>query len=275
MPETYYKLLDQLVTEFTDHGYLSIEQLEGWQRRIREAAQAQFIPERQLEEELREAFTRIYTKVVEQGGALRNHPGIERLAFERLKPTLRNEVTRRAMAANELVRLNRNQLMDQSMKKLVGWATAIPPGGSARNDKLRQKAAIKAPLKAIPSTDRAIVIDQGHKLTSTLHDLIAEDGGAIAVIWNSRWRQPGYNYRPDHKERDELIYLLRGSWADVAGLVTPVSGYYDDITAFGEEPNCRCYGTYLYSLSQLPAMMLSARGRDALRNVGPKADAIS
>jgi len=38
-------------------------------------------------------------------------------------------------------------------------------------------------------------------------------GAAIALIWHSNWRQAGYDYREDHKERDLEIYTLRPNWA--------------------------------------------------------------
>lgn len=112
------------------------------------------------------------------------------------------------------------------------------------------------------------MIDQGHKFVSALNDLVATDGGAIAARWSSNWRQPGYHYRKDHKERDGEIYLIRGSWAQAKGLVKPgKAGYVDQTTRPGEEVYCRCDYVYLYNVSDLPAEMLTEKGKSELARV--------
>jgi hypothetical protein len=37
------------------------------------------------------------------------------------------------------------------------------------------------------------------------------------------------------------------------------------VTGVGVEPNCRCYAQWLYSLRQLPADMLTDKGRTELK----------
>jgi hypothetical protein len=89
--------------------------------------------------------------------------------------------------------------------------------------------------------------------------------GGLTCTWNSHWRESGYNARIEHKERDGKVYLLRESWAAERGLVKPGdAGYYDEVTAVGEEVYCRCWVTYLYALRRLPADMLTAKGREEL-----------
>ena len=62
------------------------------------------------------------------------------------------------------------------------------------------------------------------------------------------------------------MYLIRDSWAHKKGLVKPgPQGFTDDITAPGEEIFCSCSYVYLYSLSQLPPSMITAKGREALK----------
>jgi len=112
------------------------------------------------------------------------------------------------------------------------------------------------------------MIDQSHKFVSSLNNILAKDGGAIAVIWHSNWRQRNYNYRPDHKERDSNVYALRNNWAIEKGLMKAgPAGYYDEITQFGEEIYCRCFGQYLYSIRDLPKEMLTQRGIEELNRV--------
>ena len=110
-----------------------------------------------------------------------------------------------------------------------------------------------------------MLIDQGHKLRASISEVVAVGGNALAGVWHSHWRQPGYDYRVDHKERDQEVYLLRNTWALNEGLIKPgPAGYYDQVTSVGEEPFCRCYMTWLYNLRDLPANMLTKKGQDKL-----------
>ena len=69
--------------------------------------------------------------------------------------------------------------------------------------------------------------------------MLAKSTSAIAAEWRSNWRQSGYDYRKDHKERDRKVYMLRDNWAQAKGLVKPgAAGYYEDITSAGEEVFC-------------------------------------
>jgi hypothetical protein len=56
--------------------------------------------------------------------------------------------------------------------------------------------------------------------------------------------------------------LIRGSWADEAGLVKPAGepGYTDEFEQPGELPYCRCSYVYLYTLRALPPGMITAEG---------------
>ena len=131
---------------------------------------------------------------------------------------------------------------------------------------------IKRGIAGLPFIERRVIIDQGHKLASSINAVVAEEGGAIAGIWHSHYRQPNYNYREDHKERDDLVYLMRSSWARDEGLVKAgPAGYADDITQPGEEINCRCFWEYIYNLRDLPSDMLTAKGESALAGVQQEA----
>jgi len=120
-------------------------------------------------------------------------------------------------------------------------------------------------LRSLPFEERRVAIDQGHKMLSSLSATIAEGGNALAGRWFSHWRQLNYDYRPDHKEQDGKVYLIRDSWAHAQGLVKPgEAGYLDEITQAGEEVYCRCAVTYLYALRALPPEMLTKKGHAAL-----------
>ena len=121
------------------------------------------------------------------------------------------------------------------------------------------------PLRQSSYEERRMLIDQGHKLLSSINQTIAEDQGAIAVIWHHHAPRAGYTPRPEHEERDGKVYLLKNSWAHDQRLVKPgAAGYYDDVTHFGQEINCLCFGEYLYSLRRLPSDMLTKKGRERM-----------
>ena len=262
--ESFYDVVDAAVRDLAEHGYDSAERVAMWQQRIREAAEASMTPQHVMEQALRETLADIYRREIERGGVLKRHQGVPRFTLEKVKPRLRAELDRRILASADLIRLNREQAIDQTLRRFAGWATSIPAGGGEA-EATEARRSIKKSLKALPFEQRRVLIDQGHKLNASLSETLARDGHAIAALWRSHWRQPGYNYRPDHKERDQVIYLLKSSWATEKGLVKRAGAdYYDDITAAGQEPFCRCWIVWLYNLRQLPDEMLTAKGKDAL-----------
>jgi len=264
----FYEVITDAVRDLSEHGFDSVERVAYWQMRIKEAAEKFMGSTNQMEETLREGLASVYRQLVERQGALKYHPGVARFVLEKLQPQLRTELNRRIMASADLIKLNRQQAIAKTLQRFSGWASSIPPGGSDNVDKVEEKATIRKALKQLPFEERRVLIDQGHKLTASINETIARDGGAIAIKWRSNWRQLNYNYREDHKERDGHIYLLRDSWAKKAGLVKPdENGYYDQITAVGEEPFCRCFGVYIYNLGGLPAEMLTIKGKEELERV--------
>jgi len=269
--ESYQEALTAAVKEISETGFVSQERLEYWQQRLKEAAERAMGSAYEMEQALREALFVIYRRLVEKGGALKYHPGVARFTLNNLSFKLRADLDRRIMASAQLIKMNREQAIAKTLQRFSGWATSIPQGGSEAIDKNAEKLQIKKALSSLPFEERRVLIDQGHKLTASINETIALGGNAIAVVWHSHYRQSGYNYRPDHKDRDGKFYLLRGNWAQEAGLVKlGPAGYYDQITAVGEEVFCRCYATYIYNLRDLPEDMLTVKGKAALEEARRK-----
>ena len=63
-----------------------------------------------------------------------------------------------------------------------------------------QKAAEKVDYEA-----RRVMIDQNRKLIANIDNVIATSNNAIAAIWHSHWRRPGYDFREDHKARSVVL----------------------------------------------------------------------
>jgi hypothetical protein len=266
---TFYEVLSAAIAEISETGYTSAERLKYWQDRLAEAANRSLKAPAEMQRMLQEALYSIYRKLVERDGWLKYHPGVDKFGLDRVRANLRTELDRRILASADLIKLHRERAIAQTLQRFSGWATSIPIGGSAAPEKVATKVNIRKALAQLPFEDRRVLIDQGHKLVSSINDVIAVGNGAIAGIWHSHGEtQPGYNYRPDHLARARKVYAIRGCWAIEKGLMkVGPAGYTDQITQPGEEVYCRCFYTYLYNLGSLPDDMVTKKGRDILSSV--------
>lgn len=271
MNESFNDVLSAAIADMIEHGFDSVERVQHWTRLLRAAAERSLISPESLEQQLRDGLATMYRRMVDHDGVLKHHPGVERFTYENLKPQLRGELDRRIMASASLIRLNRGEAIDKTVRRFEGWSTSIPKGGVSSEKRRDVKDNVRKALASLPFEERRVLIDQGHKLVAAISEIVATDGGAIALRWRSHYRQPGYNYREDHKERDDKVYLIRDSWAHQQGLVKRGRNpYYDEITATGQEPFCRCYAIYIYNLRDLPDDMITQDGRRALVEIGTR-----
>jgi hypothetical protein len=259
---SFYRILSEAINEMAGTGFDNSERLAFWIKRIRDAAVQSLIPEHVLEAQLNAAFRATFRRLVEKGGIVKFHAGVGRFTLEKVRPALRAELDRRMMISRNLIKLNRAEAIEATVRRFAGWASSVPDGGTGAVDRRETKVEIRKALASLPFVARRVAVDQGHKFVSNLNNILATDGGAIALIWHSHWRQAGYNYRRDHKERDGKVYVLRGNWALDRGFMKLAGRtYYDEVTAVGEEVYCRCYAVYLYSLRALPDDMVTEKGR--------------
>lgn len=265
MSESYFSILTAAINDVADNGYDSPERIAFWARRLKEAAEASTKPAEEMERMLRDALASTYKRLVDGGGIAKFHAGVQRFTIERIRPQLRAELDRRILASADLIRLNKKAAVDKTLQRFAGWSTSIPKGGTDNAKKAEVKANIRKSLRQLPFEERRVIIDQGHKLRASISHILAVDGSAIGGIWRSHWRQAGYNYREDHKERDGHFFMLRGHWAAEKGLVKAGPyGYVDAITEPAEEPFCRCAYEWKYQLRDIPDECLTNKGRDVL-----------
>ena len=265
---SFQEVLNAAISDIAEYGFDSIERIDGWKRKLEQAANESLMSSISMEQKLRDGLAKVYRQAIDKGGIFKHHPGVERFTIERIKPQLRSELERRIMASASLIKINRQQAIAKTLQRFEGWSTSIPAGGVSAEKRSEVKANTRKALKQLPFEERRCITDQSLKLVSSINSIIASDGGAIAGKWRSHFRQAGYNYRPDHKERDNQIYLIRDSWAHKAGLVKKgKAGYVDESTQPAEEVSCRCYYIFLYSLKELPDDMITAKGREALVRV--------
>jgi hypothetical protein len=282
--QTYAETVSEAVSHFSESGYTSPEDLEYWNNRIRAAAERELIPQQILNDTLRSVLTSTYKRLIDDGGIFKTAPGVERFTIDRLRPELRAELDKRIVSSAQLIKLNREKAIEDTLRRFSGWATSIPQNGTTQQSNRKTTSEIKKSMRSLPFAERRVLVDQGHKLTAAISDVVAQGGGAIAVKWKSNWRQANYNYRSDHKERDyewnksqgrDFIYLLKKSWAFDQGLVKPgTAGFYDNIDQVGQAVFCRCKAIYVFSLRDLPPEMLTKKGAAALDEAKRKVDAM-
>lgn len=270
---TFFEVLTSAINDFIENGYDSEDRLEKWVAALRKAAIASLKPESVLRNDIAKALETTFNRLVTRATVLNKHPSVSKYDLQRIKPRLRSELDRRIMASANLIKLNRAESIDKTLRRFQGWATSIPIGGSKIQNKVEEKIRIKKELYKSHFEERRVIIDQNHKLISSINDIVATDNGAIAAEWHSHWRQANYNYRKDHKERDLNVYLIRGSWANNKGLVK--GKFTDSITQPGEETFCRCNYKYIYSLGKLPENMLTVKGKNKLLTAKSKLDNIN
>ena len=261
---SFFETVTAAVNDIAKHGFDNVARVRRWVEAIRRAAVADVaVTPEAMQGKLGGFLRGIYGRLVGKGLILKNHPGANRFTLDKVKPALRGELDKRILASANLIRLNREKAIEDTLRRFEGWSTSIPKGGSKVVDKNDEKANVSKALKQLPFVERRVIIDQGHKFTASLNQILAEDGGAIAAEWHSNFRQINYNFREDHKERDRKVYAIRDSWAHKAGYINKGDGYTDEMTQPAEEPFCRCYYRYLYHLEDLPPSMLTQKGREA------------
>lgn len=270
----FYNVLTAAVNDLALHGFDNATRVNEWMDQIERAAKESLIPEHQLDLQLRNTFKAQYERLIHRAGILKFHPGVSRFTLAKVEPKLRGELDRRIMASANLIKMNRQDAIQKTLQRFSGWATSIPAGGTKQADKVETKTEVRKALAQLPFAERRVAIDQGHKFAANLNNILATDGGAIAGVWMSHFRQKNYNFREEHKERDEKYYVIRGNWAMTKGFMQLAGRQYtDQITAPGEEPMCRCSLRYVYSLRSLPPDMVTEKGRADLARVRALIDA--
>lgn len=276
---SFFKIITEAINDMIKYGYDNAERIKKWRYLLRNAIMAFLIPEKQLRDEVEQALTNTYRKLTAPNGALEKKIAaakkqnsvtletpteIARFTVEQLTPSMREELDRRIVASANLIEYNREKMIAATLQRFEGWSTSIPKGGVKVEtvERKKEKTAMKKTLANTRFEERRVIIDQTHKLTAAINDIVNRHEGAIAYKWRSNWRRAGYDYREDHKERDDKIYIIRGTEDDREGLLNPVHGYYDEITAVAVEPYCSCYTVAYFNVYELPPEYQSKKYHD-------------
>lgn len=260
---TFFQIINQAIAEFLQYGFDDVKRLQYWLDKIKLSAEAHLLPESVMNQKMEKALNQAFHRLVTKNGLVSKN--VSKYDVTKLSGKLRAELDRRIVASANLIKDDREQSIRMVLRRFEGWATSIPAGGTKIKPTPKEKANIKKGMTNIAFKQRRVIIDQTHKLISNINEIVAVDNGAIAARWHSHWQQPHYDYREDHKERDNKIYAIRNSWAVKEGYITPINGYTDDITSPAEEVFCRCNYVYLYNLRQVKDL-LTPKGLLALQS---------
>lgn len=259
----FHEVLSAAIADLSTTGYVSEVRVADWLILLRNAAERDLGPEWHIDTEVRADMQRLLDRFVDGTKLPAYVPGVGRFTKEMVKPKLLGELDRRIMASASLIKYNRSEAIDSTIRRFSGWATSIPPGGDETLDKRETKNMLRKELVEYKYHKRLVATDQGHKLIANVSDLVATEAGAIAATWHSHGATDRhYDARRVHLAREGKTYLIRGSWADKEGLVKQVNGYTDDVTRPGFEVNCRCWYQYVLSPRRLPDEYLTHKGQE-------------
>ena len=260
---TFFEVINSAIADFLKHGFDDVNRLDRWLLQIKLSAHQHLMSEQEMQQKMEKALKGAFHRLVTKDGLVSKN--VSKYDVSKLSGKLRAELDRRIIASANLIRDDREQSIRLVLHRFEGWATSIPAGGTKIKPNPKEKSRLKKGMSDIAFRQRRVIIDQTHKLIANINDIVAVDNGAIAARWHSHWKQMNYDYRKDHKERDEKIYAIRDSWAVKEGYINPVNGYTDDITSPGEEVYCRCNYVYLYYLRQVKDL-LTKKGLLALQS---------
>jgi hypothetical protein len=263
MPKnTFSSVLNAAIEDVLRFGFDSKVRLDQWLTRLAAVIPEALASEATLSKDLKSSLRRVFARAMSKANLTKKHAGVGAFTIAQVKPKLRAELDRRILASADLIKLNRHSAILSTLQRLAGWISSVPPGGSDVQTRADVKKQVRRGIAGLPFQERRVIIDQGLKLNAAINDIIAVDGGAIAAIWRHVKRSDAaYDARPEHVARDGDVFLLRGSWADLKGLVK--GAYTDSIEQPAELVYCSCWYEFIYSLDEVPTEMLTAKGKQA------------
>jgi len=267
--QSFYQTLAAAIDDLMEHGFDSQSRLEMWLAKLAQSARDSLVPQHVLVDSVRSMLLRTFKRATNPGRLLRVHRGVSLYTIANIRPALRAELDRRILASANLIKLNRDASIQRTLQRFSGWATSIPIGGTEVGKRAKIKADVRKGIAALPFEERRVIIDQGHKLSASIDHVVALDGGAVAGIWTHvKEHSKAYTPRPEHVARDGKVFIYGGSWAHEQKLIKgPLA---EGIEAPAELPFCRCTYVSLYNLRDLPAEMLTAKGKAALADARKK-----
>lgn len=261
----FKEIVKKEVERVSKKGYDRAAQMAPAVKAIRIGAQKAAGPEIKAVQQIKLDLTAIFDKATAPAAIQKSIPWIKPFTVEKIKPELRPELTKAIRASTALIKLNREEAIRKTEQRFAGWMSSVPASGNPLKDSKEVVDQIEKPLRSLSYEGRRLAIDQGHKMIANINHIVAKQNDAIAAIWHSHWRRPGYKYRADHKDVDGHIFLIRDSWAMKDGLIKKGDlKFIDEFEMVGQLPYCSCYYQYISNLSEIPERYLTEKGKKFL-----------
>ncbi len=154
-------------------------------------------------------------------------------------------------------------LVSQFQSMLREFLAEVPVGGSKDKAAKGRIIEIKKELRYLVRWDQLFYTYKARSFPAEIEHIFVLAGNPLAAIWHysDLDEQGEYQKTYDHKQRNGLVYTIRGSWAIDEGLMTVGSaGYLDEINRPGQELGCMCSLRWITSVRQLPGTMIAAKG---------------
>jgi hypothetical protein len=163
-----------------------------------------------------------------------------------------------------------NERLRQCDAMVQQFLEQVPMSGTKDKETKSRIAVIKKELRPLTKWDRLFYVHKAMCFPAEVEFSFSLEGNPIAAIWhyNPIDEQTDYPKTYDHKQRDELVYAVRGNWAITKGLMNAgPNGYLDEISRPSQEIGCMCHLQWLYSFSRLPTNMVMEKGFSELKRV--------
>jgi len=150
------------------------------------------------------------------------------------------------------------------------WALSIPLGGTKEKSFRDEARSVRLELKSFSKWDKYFAQVKSRNFMNEINRIIAEFNGAIAARWHFR----SLCEEPMHKERDGEIYLIRGNWASEKGFIDDHKTKFTESLSLPGNDGCMCSYCHLSGLRDLPAELLTPKGKDALADSNKRVEQI-
>ncbi len=255
---TFYTTLIAAIEDIEEHGY-DHERIEYWLVLLIMMAEQTF--KDRSKRSARDFLTDQARKYSSERNIAITHKGLPIRYFSEFTNHAQNELNARIAMTDMLIAAVRDEALDKMTRGFIGWASSVSHLTPSATDHVKLRKRLN--ISDLSVMERRILFDQCDKMKATLGAIIAERYGALAAVWHSRWREPEYNYREDHKSIDEVIMFMPDTHEMRLGLFVPGLPLVTDQSLPGMEPNCKCYFTYLYGLHSIPDIYLTEKGKVA------------
>lgn len=190
--------------------------------------------------------------------------------FDALRPKILDRLNWCVERYREQATTYLDEQVSQFNDMLLDFLAHVPEGGTKEKGHRGKITAIKREARALAKWDKLFYIYKASSFPSEIDYIFSLGGNPIAAIWHYSHLDEQGEYRKtyDHKAQDGRMYAVRGNWAIKNGFMKAgAGGFFDDITRPRQEVGCICSHQWVYTISGLPADMMTEKGYAELRRV--------